>query len=107
MKTAPDFRLDCVTPQVDRGWVSGQNCKLLIYKPPPGFVVGRRNRRQEGESGGDCCPERAGETIPGDFEFPKLIQQNEVTPRSDIALYLGRSSCGADSIKVTHSHAGA
>jgi hypothetical protein len=106
-KTASDLRLNRMTPQVDCGWVRGKNSKLLIHKPPPRFVVGRRNRRQQGESGGDHCPECAGETIPGRFELPELVQQNEVTPRCDIALHRDRSGNGAASIKVTHSRAGA
>jgi len=105
--TASDFCLDRVTPQIDRSWVRRKNSILPIHKPSPRFVVGGRNRRQEGEPGGDRCPERAGKTIPGGFEFPKLVQQNEVTPRRDIAFYPGRSGNGTDPVKVTHSHAGA
>jgi hypothetical protein len=97
--------LDRATPQIDRGWVCGKNGKLLIHKPSPRFVVGRRNRRQEGESGSDRCPERAGEAITGGFELPKLVQQNEVAPRHDIALYPGRGGNGASAIEVTHSGA--
>jgi hypothetical protein len=104
-QTASDFRLNCATPPVDRGWVGGKNSKLLIYKLSPRFVVGRRNRGQQGESGSDRCPECAGETITGDFELPELVQQNEVTPRRDIALHRGRSGNGAGSIKVAHRHA--
>jgi hypothetical protein len=105
-KTTSDFRLYRLTPQIDCGWVRGKNSKLLIHKPSPRFVVGRRNRCQEGDSGGDRCPKCADETIPGDFELPELVQQDEITPRGDIALHRGRSGNGADSIKVTHSHAG-
>jgi hypothetical protein len=104
---ASNFRLDHLMPQVDRGWVRRKNSILLIRKPSPRFVVGGRNRRQEGDSSDDRCPERAGETIPGGFELPELVQQNEVTPRCDIAFYPDRSGNGTDPVKVTHSHAGA
>jgi hypothetical protein len=53
-----------------------------------------------------AAPERADETISGGFELPELVQQNEVTPRCDIALYPGRRGNGTGSVKVTHSHAG-
>jgi hypothetical protein len=105
-KTASD-RLNRVTPQVDRGWVRGKNSKLPIHKPSPRFVVGGRNRRQQGEPGGDRCPKCADETIPCGFELPELVEQNEVTSRCDIAFHPGRSGNGAGSIKVTHSCAGA
>jgi hypothetical protein len=65
----------------------------------------RRNRRQQRKAGGDRRSECADETIPGDFEVSELVQQDEVTPRGDVALHRGRSGNGADSIKVTHSHA--
>jgi hypothetical protein len=104
---AGDFRLNRVTPEVDRGWVGGKNSKLPIHELSPRFVVGRRNRRQEGESCGYHCPECVGETIPGGFELPELVQQNEVTPRCDIALHRSRGGYGTGSIKVTHSRAGA
>jgi hypothetical protein len=67
------FRLNRLTPQLDRGWVRGKNSKLLIHKPSPRFVVGRRNRRQQGEAGGDRCPKCAGETTTGGFELPELV----------------------------------
>jgi len=101
------FWSDRVTPQVDHGWVRGKNSKLLIHKLSPRFVVGGRNRRQEGDSSDDRCPERAGETTSSSFELPELVQQNEVAPRCDIALYPGRGGNGTDPVKVTHSHAGA
>jgi hypothetical protein len=99
--------LNRATPSIDHGWVRGKNGKLLIHKPSPRLVVGRRNRRQEGESGGDRCPERAGQTITGGFELPELVQQNEVAPRCDIALYPRRGGNGASAIEVTHGGAGA
>jgi hypothetical protein len=74
-KTASDFRLNRVTPQVDRDWVRGKNSKLPIHKLSPRFVVGRRNRRQQGKSGGNRCPECAGKAIPGDFELPELVHE--------------------------------
>jgi hypothetical protein len=104
---ASRFPLNRVTPQVDRGQVGGKNSELPIYKPSPIFVVCRRNRRQQGESGGNGCPECAGETIPSDLKLPELVQQNEVTPRFDIALHPVRSGDGANSIKVAHRHTGA
>ena len=104
---AGDLRPNRVTPQVDRGWVRGKNGKLPIHEPSPRFVVGRGNRRQQGEPGGERCAECADEAIPGGFELPELVQQNEVTPRCDIALHRGRSDNGAGSIQVTHTRAGA
>ena len=106
-KHPSDLRLNWATPQVDRDWVRGKNRKLLIHKPPSCFVVGGRNRRQQGEAGGDRHSECAGETIPSNFEFPEIVQQDKVTFRCDIPLHCGRSGNGADSIKVTHSHAAA
>jgi hypothetical protein len=64
-------------------------------------------RIQQGKAGGDRRSECAGETIPSNFEFPELVQQDKVTSRCDIPPHRGRSGNGADSIKVTHSHAGA
>ena len=69
--------------------------------------MGGRNRCQEGKAGSDRRSECAGETIPGNFELPELVQQNEVTPRCDIGLYRGRGGNGPNSIEVTHSHGGA
>jgi hypothetical protein len=96
-----------VTPQVDRGWVRRKNRKLLIHKASPRFVVGGRNGRQQGQAGGNRHSESASETTSSDFELPELVQQDEVTPRCDIALHRGRGGNGADSIKATHSRAGA
>jgi hypothetical protein len=106
-KHPSDLRPNRATPQVDRDWVRRKNRKLLIHKPSPCFVVGGRNRRQHGKAGGDRRSECAGETIPSNFEFPELVQQDKVTCRCDIPLHRGRSGNGTDSIKVTHSHAGA
>jgi hypothetical protein len=95
-----------VTRQVDRGRVGGKNSELPIDKPPPRFVVSRRNRRQQGESGGNGCPECAGEAIPSDLKLPEFVQQNEVTPRFYIALHPVRSGDGANSINVAQGTPG-
>jgi hypothetical protein len=99
--------LNRVTPRVDCGRVRRKNRKLLIRKASPRSVVGGRNGRQQGQAGSDRRSESASETIPSDFELPELAQQDEVTPRCDIAPHRGRGGNDADSIKVTHSRAGA
>ena len=86
-KHASDLRLNCATPHVERDRVRGTNRELLIHKPSPRFVVGGRNRRQQGKAGGDRRSECAGEAIAGDFELPELVQQDKVTTRCGVALH--------------------
>jgi len=105
--TRPHLRYHRLAPQVDRSRVRGKNRKLPLGELAPGLLMGGRHRCQQRDPGGERRLERAGKTIPGDFELAELVEQHEVAARYDIALNRLGSGRGADAIEMTHSHIGA